>query len=443
MQIQMTAASRTLLLQQLVASTAAAATLSLSSCVPLEIVGFGRCGASPALFLSDEPASTIGARVLPVPVPAEAVMAVEQALSPARPMMLECLLHARHISSRDDGCFDNLPWRWSADLQAKRSAADRLSGQGFPKDGHASPYHLLLEAVRHDCRADVSHVVVEQANLLGGLVLGGALLLDPLDPLEPQEVADWPQELCECAPDEALGLALALQSVVHVERGVWEAEAVPARYMQERGKLRLYATPRRRAASAADDEASEADNADEADEADEDSGATWTPPLPWEIGSMDELDQMSVEEKAFSAVAAGLRLRLPRAREATDATLVELLEPLLDETVRNALRIRRALAAGEFAEATALRAAAPRRSAMLDELRLALAAERYGEAARLATALRTETARRADVTQDEGSYDRFLDQDDWYAQQLAREREALLQKEREKDAAREADRDRS
>ena len=42
-----------------------------------------------------------------------------------------------------------------------------------------------------------------------------------------------------------------------------------------------------------------------------------------------------------------------------------------------------------------------------------------------------------------GSYDRFLDQDDWYAQQLAREREALLQKEREKEAAREADRDRS
>ena len=76
---------------------------------------------------------------------------------------------------------------------------------------------------------------------------------------------------------------------------------------------------------------------------------------------------------------------------------------------------------------------------VLDELRLAVADERYGEAARLATALRTETARRADVTQDEGSYDRFLDQDDWYAQQLAREREALLQREREKEAAREAE----
>ena len=407
--------------------SAATAALSLSSCVPLEIAGFGRCGASAALFLSDEPAIAAGAKFLPVLVPAEAVMAVEQALSPTRPAMLECVLHARHISSRDDGCFDNLPWQWSANPQAKRSAADRLSGQGFPSEGYASPYHLLLDAVRRDCRADVSHVCVEQANLLGGLVLGGVLLLDRL---EPQEAADGPQELCECAPDEALGIALALRRVVHVERGVWEAEAVPARYMQERGKLRLYATPRRRLAS-------ESDGVDGSDGVGEGSGATWRPPLPWEIGSMDELDLLSVEEKALSALAAGLRL--PRAREATDAKLVELLEPLLDETVRNALQVRRALAAGEFAEAATLRDAATTRSAMLDELRLAVAEERFGEAARLATALRTETARRADVTQDEGSYDRFLDQDDWYAQQLAREREALLEKERAKQAARGAD----
>ena len=41
-----------------------------------------------------------------------------------------------------------------------------------------------------------------------------------------------------------------------------------------------------------------------------------------------------------------------------------------------------------------------------------------------------ETDRRADVTQDEGAYDRFLDQDDWYARGLARERERLLRAKR-------------
>ena len=37
-----------------------------------------------------------------------------------------------------------------------------------------------------------------------------------------------------------------------------------------------------------------------------------------------------------------------------------------------------------------------------------------------------ESARRQDVTQDEGSYDQYLDQDEWYAKQLAAERDKLL-----------------
>ena len=49
--------------------------LSLSGFVPLELVGFGRFDSTPALFLSDD------ATALPVPVPLDAVMAIEQALS--------------------------------------------------------------------------------------------------------------------------------------------------------------------------------------------------------------------------------------------------------------------------------------------------------------------------------------------------------------------------
>ena len=41
-----------------------------------------------------------------------------------------------------------------------------------------------------------------------------------------------------------------------------------------------------------------------------------------------------------------------------------------------------------------------------------------------------ETDRRQDYTQDEGAYDRYLDQDDWYARGLARERERLLRAKR-------------
>jgi hypothetical protein len=39
-----------------------------------------------------------------------------------------------------------------------------------------------------------------------------------------------------------------------------------------------------------------------------------------------------------------------------------------------------------------------------------------------------------DVTLDEGTYDPFLDQDDWYARSLANERARLLEQERRKRA---------
>ena len=44
--------------------------------------------------------------------------------------------------------------------------------------------------------------------------------------------------------------------------------------------------------------------------------------------------------------------------------------------------------------------------------------------------LRIATDRRQDVTQDEGAYDLSLDQDDWYARDLARARERELERER-------------
>ena len=43
-----------------------------------------------------------------------------------------------------------------------------------------------------------------------------------------------------------------------------------------------------------------------------------------------------------------------------------------------------------------------------------------------------QTDRRADVSADEGTYDEYLDQDDWYARSLARERQRETERERER-----------
>lgn len=119
-------AVRTLALLLAVCSPASADPVRLDGFLRLTLAGFGRYESAPALFLQ-QPSSP--GLVLPVPIPAEAVMAVEQALKPARPAMLEVILHAQAVSKRDDALFDNLPWQWNPSPQAKR-VRPRLSNRG-------------------------------------------------------------------------------------------------------------------------------------------------------------------------------------------------------------------------------------------------------------------------------------------------------------------------
>ena len=66
---------------------------------------------------------------------------------------------------------------------------------------------------------------------------------------------------------------------------------------------------------------------------------------PWEL-SLDEFDNLPLEDRALAALAGGLRLpRVASTEETMSSELGILLEPLLDETVRRQLRIRRALEA--------------------------------------------------------------------------------------------------
>ena len=411
--------------------------LNLGNFVSLRVAGLGRYASAPAIFLEEER----GGDVLPVPIPGDAVMAVEQALSPTYSAMLEVLLHSQPVSKRDDALFDNVPWVWNPSPQAKRDAFSRFSGRGYPREGYQSPYHLILDTLRRDGCADVSRVLIERTSMLGGLVVGGCVLLERRLPQAidsgatrasgagPAALEDgrwWVSDdeggggggsdgssepvICECTTDEALGLAIALRCEVLVEAEVWQAAKTAPKYNTQRGKMRLEVWPRM-----PDDDDADAD-ADGAAASDRDAPVVR---LPWELRSASEVLEMTVEEKALSALAAGLRL--PRARAATDEALIALLEPLLDETVRRELRVRRALEAGDLGAAAALEAGASRRGELLAEMRAAVEAERFGEAAELASQLRVETARRGDVTQDEGSYDRYLDQDDWCAQRLARE----------------------
>ena len=222
---------------------AATAALDVSNFVKLHPLGLGRYAGAPAFILSDTPTSTPKSRVLPIPVPKTLECALEDALSPSFCSMVDVLIHGRAIVERDGGLYDSLPWSWNPDAFAKRNAYGRFTGRGYPRDGYASPYHLLLDMCRREACADVGEVLIENTDLLGRVVLGGAVLVERRLPMAkdsglhaagagpaPAEDARWwvrPRgrdadaaardqgklrdgTLCECTTDEAVGLAVAL-----------------------------------------------------------------------------------------------------------------------------------------------------------------------------------------------------------------------------------------
>ena len=115
--------------------------------VTTQVSGIGRYCGAPAIFLEQQR----GSLVLPVPVPANAVAAMEQALmAPAATAAgFEVLRNGRLIIERDGCLFDNLPWGRFAPPQAKREFAARFAGP--TKAAYASTYHLLMDAMQqHD-----------------------------------------------------------------------------------------------------------------------------------------------------------------------------------------------------------------------------------------------------------------------------------------------------
>ena len=157
--------------------TAAALASASRSFVRLELAGIGQYGAAPALFLEQQR----GGKVLPVPIPRQSVLACEQALSPGSPAMADVLLQCRLFASRNNGLIDQLPWQWNPSELAKRDGVARLSGRDYPQGArrYESPYHLLLDVVRKDARAEPSRVeiVAEPDVESDGIVIGTQLML--------------------------------------------------------------------------------------------------------------------------------------------------------------------------------------------------------------------------------------------------------------------------
>lgn len=139
------------------------------------------------------------------------------------------------------------------------------------------------------------------------------------------------------------------------------------------------------------------------------------------IQSLGEYDALSNADKArFLTMLSNFQGKLPRPRvlrqrkDKGGNPLDKLLLPLIDESVRRQYLIRDAERRQEVETVKRLKAEKSRRQTAKEKAEAAReagsedVAEWWEQEADLYEGLR------ADVTQDEGSYSRFLDKDEWY-----------------------------
>jgi len=135
------------------------------------------------------------------------------------------------------------------------------------------------------------------------------------------------------------------------------------------------------------------------------------------IESLNELDSLSNPEKAQilssleSFQRSNIQLPRPRTLQSSPTLLTDLLLPYIDESVRRQFKIRQAKQNNDYDLVQILENEKSNRQKAQEMAQSTVNPEDqvyYEEESEFYKSIR------ADVTQDEGSYSRFLDKDDWY-----------------------------
>lgn len=322
---------------------------------------------------------------------------------------------------------------------------------------YTSPFDLLKEILEDQLNAKVIGCVLENMSLLrGNTALGGAIVLQRITPTKTMNLAgeevefkDYDEQfgnqgivggetmIVECDGDEAIGAAFAYGVPLKVESGLFDQASIlaePTKPNDGKSNHILDVLPIWRPVD--DDLSLEVEGDVQRSEnpspisiprstmslfdeiAQEKPRGSTLFPTDTPIKSLEELDGLSDEDKAKTLLEMSNfsgRLPRPRAVRTADTNPLDvLLLPLIDESVRRQYMIRDAEQRGDLERAAELKASKSRLQKAKEKAEAArkdgmedLADEWDNEAEFLESL-------RADVTQDEGSYSRFLDRDDWY-----------------------------
>jgi len=357
---------------------------------------------------------------------------------------------------------------------------------------YSSPFELMNEIINEQLNANVIGCVIEDTSLFpGSVVLGGAIVLkrrgrkkivrldgkevewnDSKDDYGSDGIKGGESFIVECDCDEAIGIAITCGLGVGVERSVWdnvqisvslkikEAEINSTHIMNTLPffenvdksiviKMQGYgvpsiATPLQvpRTTFFSLFRSLESSPPEPADTA----AAAYNTDNP--VQSLTQYDGLSVHEKAQMLLSMGsFNGRLPRPRvlrrdaenrkleeskkRATTSldTLDRLLIPLIDESVRNQILFRDAERMGDSELASTLREKKSKRQVAKENAQKAINDGNDVEAVIWEQEADFYESLRADVTQDEGSYSKFLDKDDWYEEDRQRQANQLSKKD--------------
>lgn len=338
------------------------------------------------------------------------------------------------------------PYRGASGYAPILDTKGDLKGSVLP---YTSPFDLLKEILEDQLNAKVVGCVLENTSLLGGnVVLGGAVVLQRIVPTtsskimgEEVTINDYDEDygnpnskggevmIVECDGDEAIGMSLACDVDLSIESTLYETNAVLSEeQIQGRNSEHIMDTLAVWKATGMEislqvegerqgsPRLSPISMPGAFDEMPSESRALF--PVDSPVMSLDEYDRMSNEEKAKTLLEmSNFSGRLPRprvVRQAGSNPLDDLLIPLIDESVRRQFRIREAESRGDRELANELRASKSKRQDVLERAEIAREDGQDDLAARLESESEFLESLRADITQDEGAYNRFLDRDDWY-----------------------------
>ena len=382
------------------------------------------------------------------------------------------LLQAVQRVSRDPTTTPSSLWDrfWNKQQQDSKPPAPYPGATGYAQwvqtgtsttERYTSPYEAILAVVRDQLHAEVIGTVLENIRFLeGNLVAGGVVVLQRRTATKtiqaagetlslPDENEDFGNPgvrggtvfLVDCSADEVIALSMVSGTPLEVERDLWMKGSVMAQrdgtdtdssteldtwsvldpelsVLIEGQATKDGPTERRIPLRLPRSSISLFDSLFRADPSAPKNSTLFPTDNP--IKTLEQFDELGNEEKARTLMSmSNFENELPRPRAVRQSPananpLDALLLPLIDESVRRQYRIRDAELRGDLELAKELREAKSSRQVAKERATEALANDRVEVAEAWEQEADFLGSLRADVTQDEGSYSRFLDKDDWY-----------------------------